>query len=514
MRGAVVTAESFDDGRTDVPGGVAGPVGRVVVVGAGIAGLTVANALAHAGVECVVLEARDRIGGRLHTVDLAGVSVDLGGSWIHMPAGNPMSAFARQVGVPCRSADPVPEMAGFDCAEGRRLSAAEAEELLGLYDEVFPEAAGQLAARLGPDASAADGIEAFVAGAGLAPGPARRARQMLYAIIEAESADLAERQSLRWMWNELEYGGNYLGDVPEGGYRRLVEAMASGVDLRLGVEVTEVATSAGGVRVHGAGGSCEEGSHVVVTVPLGVLKRGAPRFSPGLPPDRLAAIGRLGFGRFEKVALRFDEPFWRAAGFPHVMVFPRDPGEWMVWVMGLDAFGAGPVLAFFVFHSAAGRVLGAGRDGAVRWALGMLAEATGGPCPEPVAVAVTSWATDPYAGGAYTHIPPGASPADADLLGEPVGGRLLFAGEHTQSARLAYADGALSSGIREAKRLLSQPSVRLGPAAAGQLNASSELPVIAPAGKLRHSSRMPLTDCPQVTTSNRISEPHRIEAQL
>src|SRR5689334_23500705 len=114
---AGLTAEGFDDGRREVPAGVAEPVERVVVVGAGIAGLTVANALAHGGVECVVLEARDRIGGRLHTVDLAGSPVDLGGSWIHMPGGgNPMRAFARQVGVPCRSADPVPEMAGFDSA--------------------------------------------------------------------------------------------------------------------------------------------------------------------------------------------------------------------------------------------------------------------------------------------------------------------------------------------------------------------------------------------------------------
>jgi polyamine oxidase len=467
-----LTAVSFDDGRSDVPGGVAGPVERVVVVGAGISGLTVASALTRAGVECVVLEARDRIGGRLHTVDLAGSPVDLGGSWIHMPGGNPMSAFARQARVSCRSADPMPEMAGFDRAEGRRLSDAETEAVLSLYDEVFPEAAGRLAAELGPDASAADGIEAFVAGAGLAPGPARRARQMLYGAIEAESADLAERQSLRWMWNELEYQGNYFGDVPDGGYRRLVKAMAAGVDVRLGVPVTEVAISADGVRVQAADGSSEEGSHVVVTVPLGVLKRGALRFSPGLPPDRLAAIERLGFGRFEKVALRFEEPFWRAAGFPHLVIFPRDPGEWIVWVMGLDAFGAGPVLVFFVFHSDAGRIMGTGRDdagqdGAVRWALGLLGEAIGAPCPEPVEVAVTSWGTDPCTAGAYTHIPPEASPADADLLGEPVGGRLLFAGEHTQSARLAYADGAMTSGIREAKRLLGQPAVQLGPAEAG-----------------------------------------------
>ena len=81
-----MAAEDFDDGRTDVPGGVAAPVERVLVVGGGIAGLTAANALTHAGVECVVLEARDRIGGRLHTVDVGGSPVDLGGSWIHMPA--------------------------------------------------------------------------------------------------------------------------------------------------------------------------------------------------------------------------------------------------------------------------------------------------------------------------------------------------------------------------------------------------------------------------------------------
>ena len=67
-----LTAESFDDGRADVPGGITRPVERVVVAGAGIAGLTVANVLTHAGTECVVLEARDRIGGRLHTADLAG----------------------------------------------------------------------------------------------------------------------------------------------------------------------------------------------------------------------------------------------------------------------------------------------------------------------------------------------------------------------------------------------------------------------------------------------------------
>ena len=94
--------------------------------------------------------------------------------------------------------------------------------------------------------------------------------------------------------------------------------------------------------------------------------------------------------------------------------------------------------------------------------MGMLSAALGAPCPEPVAVAVTGWGDDPYSAGAYTHVPPGSSNADLDLLGTPVAGRLLFAGEHTQSARLGYADGAMTSGIREAKRLLGTPAVALG----------------------------------------------------
>jgi polyamine oxidase len=459
---AGVSAGRYDDGRSDVPGGLVEPVERVLVVGAGIAGLTVANALRHADVDCVVLEARERIGGRLHTVDVGGSLVDLGGSWIHSPVGNPMSAFADQVGVARRTANPLTELAGYDRAEARRLSPAEVHESLQMVYDAFPRAVDRLLVQLGPAASVAEAIDIFVAEAELPVAAAKRARQALRAVIEGESADLTERQSLRWMWNEIEYGGDFFGDVAAGGYRRLVEAMATGVDVRLGVEVSDVVVAPDGVQLLGTDGSVEDGSHVVVTVPLGVLKGGAPRFTPALPPDRVAAIQRLGFGYLEKVVLRFDEPFWRAAGLPHLMVFPTDPDLATVWVFGHDAFDAGPALVFFAFHSSAERLLDLSTDQAAQWAIDMLADALGGPCPAPSAVAVTSWGRDLYAHGAYTHIPPGASPSDADLLGDPIGGRLLFAGEHTQSARLAYADGALTSGVREAKRLLRQPDVHLG----------------------------------------------------
>jgi polyamine oxidase len=246
------------------------------------------------------------------------------------------------------------------------------------------------------------------------------------------------------------------------GYRSVVSAMGEGLDVRLGVEVEQVSVADGGVRVATAEGSIGDGSHVVVTVPLGVLKGGALRFSPPLPSARQAAIGRLGFGRYEKVALRFDRPFWQDAGLPHLMLFPRDPDESTVWIFDLAGFDVGPVVVGHLFHRAAGRVL-AETDGrrAVDWVLTMLGDAIGRPTA-PAEVVVSSWSTDRYSRGAYTHIPPGASPAEVDLLGDPLHRRVLFAGEHTQSARLGYADGAMTSGIREAKRLLGQPAVYLG----------------------------------------------------
>ena len=119
---------NFDDGSPEIPGEIVGRVERVLVVGAGIAGLTVANALAHAAVDYVVLEARRRIGGRLYTADLGGSAVDLGGSWIHHPDGNPVRRFARQVGIACRAGNPLPSLAAFDCVTGRWLSPADIQK--------------------------------------------------------------------------------------------------------------------------------------------------------------------------------------------------------------------------------------------------------------------------------------------------------------------------------------------------------------------------------------------------
>lgn len=457
-----MAAQPFNDGSDDIPGGTVEPVERVVVVGAGIAGLTAANALAHAGVSCIVVEARGRLGGRLHTVDLDGSPVDLGGSWIHHPTGNPVRTFTDQMGIPCTAGDPLPQLSAHDLLESRRLEPHELAMYLEMEFETFPAALDELRAELEPTATAAEAIETFVARARLSDAGARRARQTLRAEIEADAAAMSEDQSLRWLWHEDEYDGDFFGDLPVDGYRSVVAALASSLDIRLGFDVAEVRLDSRSAVVTSSRGKVVEGSHVIVAVPLGVLKRRAPTFSPSLPSKCVAAIERLGFGQYEKVALSFENAFWRSAGLSHLIAYPRDAGESATWIFDLDAFGAGPTLVCHVFQSSTARVLGRSRGEAIGWVTGMLSDAFGGEIPTPTAAIATSWAHDPYTRGAYTHIAPGGDPSDLDQLGEPVAGRLLFAGEHTHSARTGYTDGAMSSGIREAKRLLRRPAIELG----------------------------------------------------
>lgn len=138
----------------------------------------------------------------------------------------------------------------------------------------------------------------------------------------------------------------------------------------------------------------------------------------------------------------------------HFIVFPPDGDEPALWVFHLDAFGAGPVLCAHLFHSLTPLALDRSQAEAATWLTGVLAEVLGHVVPEPVAVAVTSWAHDPFTRGAYTHCPPGTDPSILDLLAEPINGRLLLAGEHTDGERTGYADGAYCSGLRAAGLLL------------------------------------------------------------
>ena len=331
---------------------IVGPVERVVVVGAGIAGLAAASRLRRAGIACVVLEARDRIGGRLHTVDLAGTPVDLGGSWIHHPIGNPLTALCDELGIARDAGDPIPALSAYDRAERRRLDRAETEK----YSRA--ESDGVLGFRRRAERSAGAGRDRArrdrcVRGRARAHGRRRaagasgasrggRGRRRATGGQRFVALDVVRRRVR---------GRTCSASLPRDGYRSVVQALATGLDVRLNTEVVSVEVDADGIRATCADGSVETGSHVIVTVPLGVLKRGSPRFDPPLPAPVQQAVDTLGFGRYEKIALRFESAFWRDDGVSHLIVFPSDEDEPAMWVFDLDAFGAGPVLCAHLFHT-------------------------------------------------------------------------------------------------------------------------------------------------------------------
>jgi monoamine oxidase len=461
-----VTALPYDDGTDRVPGDIVTPVERVVVVGAGIAGLAAANALAHAGVPSVVLEARGRVGGRLHTADVAGSPVDLGGSWIHSPIGNPLTAWAQQLGVLQRPAEITDGMVGVDPASGR-LPDDEFRRLLNLALDDFESVVQGLAASGQAADSIGEVVDGYLAGQrarGMGRLDLARLRTTLLDVVESDaSGPVSDIAAEGYPASGLFYEGSDLGDFPVGGYRRLVEPLARGLDTRTGRVVTAITVRPRGVEVATSDGELHAGSHALVTVPLGVLQAGAIRFDPPLPRERLGALGRLGFGRFEKVVLGFDRDAWARAAVPHALPLPADGRPELTVIVNLAPIVGEPVALGFAYGSRAGVIADATPEASADRLMRLLRTVAGGPVPDPVAAVVTTWGSDPYSLGAYAYLRVGATGPDLDTLGQPLWGRLLFAGEATGHARVGFADGAFSTGVREAKRLLGQPRVLLGP---------------------------------------------------
>lgn len=430
--------------------GGSGSLDRVIVVGAGLAGLTIGNALTTAGVDNIVLEARNRVGGRVHSFDVGGVPVDLGGMWISGPEGNPAACVINREGLGWRAAEPLDVTTrAYDATLGAPLDLGtllDAATAIDDFDSAFPA----IASSLGEDATMADAFEVFLAQSGLTGDPRRYAEFALRTQLEIGTAQAAELVSVAFNPSDALPGGEHF---PDGSYRGLVNALGRGVDVRFDTVVSRIEHGEDGVTVETSQGT-ETGSHVVVTVPLGVLKSGAIEFSPALPDDKTAAINRLDMAELEKVVLRYDEAFWPDPGTGNFLYISEDPGEFPLIVDYTSFADGSPTLVGF-YCGAYGRAIADMTDDAIAGRLAAIAgEISGASGGDPTDIHVTRWKSDPYALGSYIYLPVGATVADIEALAAPVGDRLLFAGEATSTNYNGYVHGAVLTGIREAERLL------------------------------------------------------------
>ncbi len=414
----------------------------VVVVGAGVAGLAAARDLHRAGAEVVVLEARDRIGGRTTTLVREGFALDLGASWIHGVDGNPVAELVDEAGLGLIETD-VASSIGFDAATAS-----------GLVDDAALARAGarlDAAVEAGYDADVDQPLRLVVDDAmrGASAAEARLIRYLAASAIENEYAGSIDQLSSYWFDEADTFGG---GDAMiDGGYGQVPDLLAEGLDVRLGAAVNAVRWNDDGVSVQTGTGEIAADA-VIVTVPLGVLQEGAIVVEPPLPASHQAAIDALGMGVLNKVFLQFDEVFWDDSVDWIGIVPPDGADPWVDWVTVGRAEGV-PVLLGFAAGDLGRRVDVMTDEQAVASALRTLRSAYPG-APDPVDVLVTRWGADEFARGSYSFAAVGSDPAMRDDLAAPVGGRLHLAGEATSREHPSTVHGALLSGRRAAENVL------------------------------------------------------------
>jgi len=424
---------------------------KVIVIGAGMAGLSAARRLVdeygyHAKGQVIVLEARNRLGGRINTNRDLGAPVDLGATWIHGSQGNPVSALADRF----RANRIATDYAAFHLydTDGRLLPDAEVNRVNTLFEQILAKAERYALEDLDGDQSFARTLEDIDAGEGLSAVQKRILSYDYFTNLELDFClKLSELSSLQLNQDE-EYPGS--DKLFPNGYAQIPQGLAAGLDVRLGTAVQSIDFSGRDVRVSTNRGVFEA-QRCVVTLPLGVLKAGKVHFTPQLPATLRGAVDSLGFGASHRLALLFPRIFWdrKIEFFGYTS---PDNGEHFELNDASRSTGK-PILTVNTTADFARSLDGLSADRATLRLLPALRKMFGISMPWPLRAVASDWVHSPWTQGSYCYWQVGSSGEDNNAFTEPVRGRLFFAGEHASAAYPGTVHGAHLSGRDAAQRL-------------------------------------------------------------
>ena len=441
----------------------------VCVVGAGYAGLTAAHRLQQAGKSVAVLEARDRVGGRIWTQHLAdGTPIDRGGGWLG-PRHDAIFALARETGVGTYKT----WVAGAHLLVG----GGRTRRYTGLIPKISPLAVlslaraqwriNRMARRVPLDAPwnapraaewDARSVAWWLARSGIRT---QLARDLFESAVRGLlTSDLSEVSLLDLLFLAHSHGSiDTLFSIENGAQENLVHGGAGSIArkladrlgdaVRLATPVRSIAQR--GDRVVVAGDALEVSARsAVVSVPPVLALEIA--FDPPLPEER-RALYRGAVGGWEtKTLIVYDEPFWRSDGLSGQTAEPGSAAE--VTIDASPASGHPGVLASFTFGPVSRRI--AALDAGVRRKalLEALAARLGPRAAQPREVVETSWWEEEWSRGcSMAHFTPGTLTRHGHLLREPFG-RVHWAGTETATVSHGAIDGAVRSGERAAAEIL------------------------------------------------------------
>ena len=437
------------------------PGTRVLVIGAGVSGLAAARDLQAAGCVVTVIEARNRIGGRVTTNRTTfGVPIEMGAQFIHGTSNgrtlNPVWDIAQKQGW---ATVPFNDDTGESYRNGVMLTNAQDTAFTTLGEDFIDWVINVLKDTLvssNTTHSIENALTQYIAARKLTAQQVIDLRAYLAIEVEGDLAGDTSRISTLAFDEDKEFGvgGNHL--IP-GGYDQLPTLLSQGLTVITDCAVRSITYTAKPISVATNKGTFQS-EFVLVTVPLGVLKKSSIAFNPILPVAKRTAIARMNMGLLDKVILQFPTRFWPG-------------GNWFTNIEGADPWG-------FAFSST--EVAHPGSNVLVAWQFGQLGvqrEALsdaalttlvmnevrrcfkGVTVPNPINTAITRWAQDPFTWGSYSFPCTGSPRSDITALAAPVNKSLYFAGEATNADYPGTVHGAYLSGVREAKNIITAASV-------------------------------------------------------
>jgi len=384
-----------------------------------------------------VIEARNRIGGRVYTNRDWGFPLEMGASWIHGTTDNPLVPLAHQAQS---------QLVPTDYYGWGKLAVDPQLRPLHYYPKTWRKFVDRARDQV-DGGSLGAAVDAAATSEELSDSDRAQLAFYLADQIEDEYAADANQLSAK-TFDEGEFAG---GDqvVITNGYDALPKLLANGLEIVLNTPVTAVVRRDKSVAVK-AGSRSFEGSAAIVTVPLGVLKSGTITFDPPLPDGHAHAVNALGFGVLSKSYFRFNRRTWDVENAFYRFI-GTEPGLWAQWFTLPSA--AGPIVLAFNAGERGRSMESSSPENLMASAL-PIARQLFGDDVSPVEVRTSNWTLDPYARGSYSFHAPGSGLEDRRRLQEPIGDRLYLAGEAVGVNNPESVTGAVISGRYAAGQLM------------------------------------------------------------